>query len=85
MYVLANFCDVLRLRQSKNSQERTFFLRFCFEKRRKRIKNIFQKRRKRIRKTSTRTIKIYVLDQQTKKNDSKKCCSYHLACFLASF
>ena len=85
MYVLANFCDVLRLRQRKNSQERTFFLRFCFEKRRKKNKKIFQKRRKRIRKMSTRTIKIYVLDRQTKNKREQEMLFLSFSLFLATF
>ena len=60
----------------KNSQERTFFSSILFWKTSKKNKKIFQKRRKRTRKISTRTIKIYVLDQQTKKKITriKSCC-----------
>ena len=43
-----------------------FFLRFCFEKVEKEQKN-FSKKSKKNKKKSTRTIKIYVLDQQQKK------------------
>ena len=71
--------------RAKNSQERTFFLRFCFEKRRKRIKNIFQKRRKRIRKISTRTIKIYVLDQQIKKKREQEMLFLSFSMFSSKF
>ena len=47
-----------------------FFLRFCFEKRRKRIKNIFQKRRKRTRKKAQEPSK-FMFSINKKKKDSK--------------
>ena len=45
MYVLANFYSAAGATHRKNSQERTFFLQFCFEKVEKEQK-IFQKVKK---------------------------------------
>ena len=60
-----------------------FFLQFCFEKVEKEQKN-FPKSQKRTRKKAQEPSK-FMFSINKKKNESKKCCSYHLACFLASF
>ena len=67
----------------KNSQERTFFLRFCFES--KKNKKYFPKTSKKNKKNKHKNHQNLCSRSTNKKNDNKKCCSYHLACFLASF